>query len=198
MLAAPGVQFRVLPYVIVERFQVAESLRLGDDQHLGFDLRHAPQAKLMNLFGGEIAGGLVTHGEAIPRLAIGQGPHAGIDPPVRCVVFSHEPGEFRVRRRDRVPDCAFDPFAQRFPLCLGDRIGKLAQRRGKRTLVERVAGDLLRLSGHLLEQIPRRYAMVAQTVAHMFHRLIQYAWNLSKAARVIPVVFRVAEGRIEG
>jgi len=40
LLTRLGVQFRILPDMFVERFQIAEALRLGDREHLGFDFRH--------------------------------------------------------------------------------------------------------------------------------------------------------------
>ena len=111
MLAGLGVQFRILADVLVERFQIAESLGLGDGEHLGFNLRHALQAQLVNLIGGEIGGRLMTDGETIARFSVGEGPDAGIEPSVRRVVVAHELGEFLVGGRDLVLHRAFDPSA---------------------------------------------------------------------------------------
>ena len=99
----------------------------------------------MNLVGGEIGGRLMTDGEAIASFAVGQGPHAGIEPSVRRVVVANEFGEFRIVGRDLVLHRAFDLFAQLFPVGFGDGLGELAQRIGERTLVERIVGNLLRL-----------------------------------------------------
>ena len=103
-----GVQFWILPDVLVERFQIAESLRLGDGQHLSFDFRHTLQAQLVNLVGSEIGGGLVTHGETIARFSVGQGPDAGIEAAVRGIILAHKFGEFRIGGRDYVLYRVFD------------------------------------------------------------------------------------------
>jgi len=79
--------------MFVERFQIAEALRLGDREHLGFDFRHRLYAQLMNLVGGEIGGRLMTDGEAIASFSVGQGPDAGIEAAVRSVIFADEFGE---------------------------------------------------------------------------------------------------------
>ncbi len=112
LLAGLGVQFWILPDVIVERFQIAESLRLSDDQHLRFNFRDALEAKLVNLVGREIGGRLMTDGEAIAGFSVGQGPDAGIESSVRGVIVAYEFGEFRVGGRDLVLHRAFDFFAR--------------------------------------------------------------------------------------
>src|SRR5208337_2269765 len=174
---------------LVERFQIAESLRLGDGQHLSFNFRDTLQAKLVNLVGGEIGGRLVTDGEAIARFSVGQGPHAGVEPSVRRVILAHEFGELRISGRDLVLYHAFDGFAQLFPVFLGnglgDGIGELAQRLGEGTLVERVVGNLLRLTGHFFEQILRRHAVVAQSVAGISQSLNCAASSASRKLRSI-------------
>ena len=111
LLPRLGVQFRILPDVIVERFQIAESLRLGDEEHLGFNFRHAFQAELVNLIGREIGGCLMTDGEAIAGVSVGQGPNTGIESSVRRVIVAYEFGEFRVGGRDLVLYRVFDLFA---------------------------------------------------------------------------------------
>ena len=153
------------------------------DQHLGFDFRHALQAELVNLVGGEIGGGLVADGEAIARFSVGQSPDAGIEASVRSVIVAHELGEFRVGGRDFIFYRGFDLLAQLLAVGFGDGIGKLAQRLSERTLVERVVGNLLRLAGNFFEQILRRHAVVAQSVAHVSHGLVEHARNLVQAGR---------------
>ena len=198
LLTRLGVQFRILPDVFVERFQIAESLRPGDGQHLGFNFRDALQAKLVNLAGGEIGGGLVTDGEAIARLSVGQGPDAGIEPSVRRVIVAHEFGELRVGGCDFVLYRAFDCFAQLFPVFLRNGVGKLAQRVGEWALVERVVGNVLRLSWTLSR---------ADTSAACGGRAgrracVAMAWSsdardLAQTGQVVFVIFHVAEGGIE-
>src|SRR6266853_4223162 len=103
-------QFWILLEVLVERFQLAESLRLGDGEHLIFDFRHALQAELMNLFSKKISCSLMTNGKAIARLPIRQSPHARIEPPVRGVILAHELGESCIRGPDFALHRAFNLF----------------------------------------------------------------------------------------
>ena len=76
--------------------------------------------------------------------------------------------------------------------------GNLRSGCGKGTLVERVVGNLLRLAGNFFEQILRRHAVVAQSVAHVPHRLVEHARNLVQTGQVVFVIFHVAERGIEG
>src|SRR5271170_2062960 len=129
----------------------------------------------MNLVGGEIGGRLVTDGEAIARISVGQGPDAGIEAAMRRVIFADESREFCVGWRDLVFDRAIDLFAQLLSVCLRNGIRKLAQWIGERALVEGIVGNVLCLTGYFLEQILWGHQMVAQAVAHMSNRLIEHA-----------------------
>src|ERR1700720_1147631 len=101
----------ILLEVLVERFQIAESLRLRDGEHLIFDFRHALQTELMNLFSRKISCSLMTHSKAIARLPIRQSPHARIEPPVRRVIFAHELGESSIGGPDFALHRAFNLFS---------------------------------------------------------------------------------------
>src|SRR6267154_5363064 len=101
----------ILLEVLVERFQIAESLRLRDGAHLIFDFRHTIQTELMNLFSGKISRSLMTNSKAIARLPIRQSPDARIVPPVRRVILAHELGEFCIRGRNFALHRSFDLFS---------------------------------------------------------------------------------------
>ncbi len=110
----------VLPYVFVKRFQVVESLRLGDRQHLRLNFRNALDAKLVNLVRAEVSRRLVPDREAISRRSIGQGPDAGIEPSMRCVIIANKFRELRVRGRDFVLDRSLNGRRQPLAIALGN------------------------------------------------------------------------------
>src|SRR5260370_16936083 len=66
--------------------------------------RYFAQADLVNLFGRQVRGGELLHGEGVTSVAVGQGPQAGFAAAVRRVVFSYELGEPGVRRSYAVAD----------------------------------------------------------------------------------------------
>src|SRR5580700_532128 len=184
--------------VIVERFQIAESLLFSNREHLGFDVCDTLQAEVVNPIGREIGGGLVADGEAIARFSIRQGPDAGIEAAVRGVILAHEFREFRVGGRDFGGYDGCDLVAELLARIFRNSGGELAQWFGEWTLVERIVGDSLRLVGDFFEQKSRRYEMIAQAIAHASHGLIEHTRNLVQTRYVILVILDVAEWRIVG
>ena len=139
-------QFWILLDVLIERFQIAESLRLGNGQHLAFNLSDASQAKFMNSLRWEIGCSLMADREAVPRLAVGQGPYAGIEPAVGRIILTHELGEPGIRRGDFTLHGAFNLFSQPLSISFRNGIVKLFQRFTKWTLVQRIVGNPLGLT----------------------------------------------------
>ena len=191
------VQRRVLPNMCVERFQILEALSLGELEHVAFDLRHASQAQHVNLLRRELAGGLVFHRDLVTDFAVGQRPHARLEPPVGCVLLANKLGELCISGSNFALDRTLNALAQPRPLRFRNRVRELPQRVRERTLVQGTIRDSLRLPGYFFQQIFRRHQVVAQPLPHVAGRLIQHSRNLLQARAIVLVVLNIAKRRVE-
>jgi len=100
----------------------------------------------MNSLRWEIGCSLMADREAVARLAVGQGPYAGIEPAVGRIILTHELGEPGIRRGDFTLHGAFNLFSQPLSISFRNGIVKLFQRVTEWTRVQRIVGNLLGLT----------------------------------------------------
>jgi hypothetical protein len=138
-------------------FKIAIAELMDDLHHASFNFLDLGQANLMNFFRREAGGGALLHRECIAFGSVRQRPQAGIGPPFRGVLLTHESCKCDVSREYRFTDCGQSLFAQPLLVGGGNGVGELRERLCEWGRIRRTDGDTVGLLDHFLQQDPWRH-----------------------------------------
>ncbi len=177
-----------------EAGEVGEALLPGDVRLKRGDAGDLLQAEFVNLFRGQVSGGLVVDGGAVAAFAVGQAFDGECGAAVRGVVGLDEGGEGAVGGNDFVGDGGVDFRGEALLVRIGKAGGKLGQRQ-----LEGVGGDEdVALRGDFGEQEVDGHEAVLLTGAQDVGRLLQGFGDGVQARDVIVVMLDGVEGHGAG
>ena len=191
--AAGGVQLGIGVDGGAESGDVGVAELLRDDEHVGFVGGDLVFADLVDLRRGQVGGGALLHAEGVVRVAIGQGPDAGVGAASGNVSGLEKSREALVRGIDLLGDGGEDFVVNAGLVGGGDGAGEFFEGLGEGTVFGFLREERVDLDEDFFEQIFRRHALVVDAGEHVVGDLAEGDGDFVEARDVVVVVLRGGE-----